>query len=75
MGIYEKANRVTDHNYAVLMKNTADCHFHLQHNQQALELYERAKPLLLQTEGETGKDEQQAKPVQHLTIHGSPFRC
>lgn len=55
MGIYEKANRVTDHNYAVLMKNTADCHFHLQHNQQALELYERAKPLLLQTEGETGK--------------------
>lgn len=26
-------------------------------------------------EGETGKDEQQAKSIQYLTIHGSPFRC
>lgn len=53
--IYEKANRLTDHNYAVLLKNTGDCHFHLQHYQEALNLYERAKPLLLQTEGESGK--------------------
>ena len=28
--IYEDANRTSEHNYAVLMKNAADCHFHLQ---------------------------------------------
>ena len=55
IGIYEKANRFTEHNYAVLLKNSADCHFHLQHYQEALSLYERAKPLLLQTEGENGR--------------------
>ena len=54
-GIYEAANRISDHNYAVLLKNAADCHFHLQHYQEALELYERARPVLLQTEGESGK--------------------
>ena len=54
-GIYEAAHRISDHNYAVLLKNAADCHFHLQHYQQALEFYERAMPLLLQTEGDTGK--------------------
>ena len=53
--IYEDANRTSEHNYAVLMKNAADCHFHLQHYQEALGLYEKAKPLLLQTEGENGK--------------------
>ena len=53
--IYEATNRISDHNYAVLLKNTADCHFHLQHYQEALSLYEKAKPLLLQTEGESGK--------------------
>ena len=30
-GIYEAAHRISDHNYAVLLKNAADCHFHLQH--------------------------------------------
>ena len=54
-GIYEAANRTSEHNYAVLLKNAADCHFHMQHYQEALGLYERAKPLLLQTEGESGK--------------------
>lgn len=53
--IYEGANKVSDHNYAVLLKNAADCHFHLQHYNEALNLYEKAKPLLLQTEGEGGK--------------------
>lgn len=55
ISIYEAANHVADHNYAVLLKNAADCHFHLQHYQEALSLYERAKPLLLETEGEGGK--------------------
>lgn len=55
LDIYEKSNRATDHNYAVLMKNAADCHYHLQHYQEALNYYEKARPLLLQTEGEGGK--------------------
>ncbi len=54
-GIYEQANLTTEHNYAILLKNAADCHYNLQHYQEALSLYERAKPLLLQTEGEGGK--------------------
>ena len=53
--IYEAAGCTATHNYAVLLKNIADCHFHLQHFQDALMLYEEAKPLLLQTEGAEGK--------------------
>ena len=53
--IYKGANRITEHNYAVLLKNAADCHFQLQHYNEALALYEKAKPLLLQTEGNGGK--------------------
>ena len=55
IGIYEKAGQASNHNNAVLLKNAADCHFHLQHYNEALTLYEKAKPLLLQTEGESGK--------------------
>ena len=54
-GIYEKEGKTSEHNYAVLLKNAADCQFHLQHFQEALTLYEKARPLLMQTEGEGGK--------------------
>lgn len=53
--IYEQQNLTSDHNYAILLKNAADCQFHQQHYKEALELYEKAKPLLLLTEGESGK--------------------
>lgn len=53
--IYEEAGHTSDHNYAILLKNTADCHFYQQHYQEALSLYEKARPLLLNTEGEAGK--------------------
>lgn len=53
--IYEEAGHTSDHNYAILLKNTADCHFYQQHYQDALSFYEKAKPLLLNTEGEAGK--------------------
>ena len=53
--IYKEANRTSDHNYAVLLKNIGDCHFHQQHYKEALALYEEARPLLLKTEGEGGK--------------------
>ena len=55
IGIYEDASHTSDHNYAVLLKNAADCQFNQQHYKEALALYEKAKPLLLQTEGEGGK--------------------
>ena len=55
LGIYEEAGRTSDHNYAILLKNAADCHFHQQHYQEALTLYERAKLLLHKIEGEKGK--------------------
>lgn len=54
LAIYEEANQSSDHNYAVLLKNTGDCHYHLQNFQEALTYYEKAEPLLLQTEGESG---------------------
>ena len=53
--IYKEANRTSDHNFAVLLKNVGDCHFHQQHYKEALAFYEEAKPLLLKTEGEGGK--------------------
>ncbi|MBO7118741.1 MAG: CHAT domain-containing protein [Bacteroidaceae bacterium] len=49
--IYEDANYFSDLSYAVLLKNTADFHFHLQHYQEAISFYEKAKPLLLLAEG------------------------
>lgn len=52
--IYKAANHTTDHNYAVLLKNTADCHFQLQNYKDAIALYEQALPLLQQTEGTGG---------------------
>ena len=53
--IYEETGHTSDHNYAILLKNTADCHFHLQHYKEALSFYEQASPLLLKFEGEGGK--------------------
>ncbi|MBQ8455296.1 MAG: CHAT domain-containing protein [Bacteroidaceae bacterium] len=53
--IYEETGNTAGHNYAILLKNAADCHFHLQHYQEALSLYEKARPLLLNVEGEGGK--------------------
>lgn len=53
--IYKAANRTSDHNYAVLLKNAADCHFYLQNFNEAIALYEQAMPLLQQTEGKGGK--------------------
>lgn len=53
--VYENEQHTADHNYAILLKATADCHFHMQHYQEALSLYEQASPLLLKAEGENGR--------------------
>lgn len=53
--IYKEANRTSDHNYAVLLKNTGDCHFQQQHYKEALVHYKEAEPLLLASEGNGGK--------------------
>jgi len=55
IAIYREANRTSEHNYAVLLKNAADCHFHKQQYNEAITLYEQARPLLQQTEGEGGE--------------------
>ena len=55
ISIYKEESHTSDHNYAVLLKNAADCRFHLQHYKEALALYEQARLLLLQTDGEGGK--------------------
>ncbi len=53
--IYEEAGQTSDHNYAILLKNAADCHFYLQHYGEALSFYEKARPLLFAAEGDAGK--------------------